>query len=75
MSASVHVCLLPASRFADFFDTPRESSAAPEALGFDGFYKGAYSYHFHNFWCVLFFPNLITEVDLDVVSQVEAIRP
>ncbi|KAI0788643.1 hypothetical protein C8Q75DRAFT_807845 [Abortiporus biennis] len=36
--------------FGDFFDTPREASAAPQALGFDGFFKGAYSYHFHNFW-------------------------
>ncbi|KAF7320089.1 Pyruvate kinase [Mycena kentingensis (nom. inval.)] len=24
--------------------------AAPHALGFDGFFKGAYSYHYHNFW-------------------------
>ena len=29
-----------------------QSSAAPQALGFDGFFKGAYSYHFHNFWYV-----------------------
>lgn len=27
-------------------------SSAPQALGFDGFFKGAYSYHFHNFWYV-----------------------
>lgn len=39
-------------RFAQFFDTPRDTSAAPAALGFDGFFKGAYSYHFHNFWWV-----------------------
>ena len=37
-------------RFSHFFDTPRDASAAPGALGFDGFYKGAFSYHFHNFW-------------------------
>ena len=37
-------------RFEDFFDTPAQNSAAPQALGFDGFFKGAYSYHFHNFW-------------------------
>ncbi|KAG6877233.1 hypothetical protein C0992_010546 [Termitomyces sp. T32_za158] len=40
------------TEFADFFDTPAQDSAAPQALGFDGFFKGAYSYHFHNFWCV-----------------------
>ncbi|OBZ78884.1 hypothetical protein A0H81_00981 [Grifola frondosa] len=38
------------TEFGDFFFTPREKSAAPHALGFDGFFKGAYSYHFHNFW-------------------------
>ncbi|EGO05214.1 hypothetical protein SERLA73DRAFT_164766 [Serpula lacrymans var. lacrymans S7.3] len=36
--------------FADFFDTPAQNSAAPQALGFEGFFRGAYSYHFHNFW-------------------------
>ncbi|KAI0936653.1 hypothetical protein AcV5_004738 [Taiwanofungus camphoratus] len=38
------------TEFRDFFETPKEASAAPHALGFDGFFKGAYSYHFHNFW-------------------------
>lgn len=38
------------TEFGDFFETPREQGAAPAALGFDGFFKGAYSYHFHNFW-------------------------
>ncbi|KAJ7846311.1 hypothetical protein B0H14DRAFT_933653 [Mycena olivaceomarginata] len=38
--------------FGDFFDTPEINSAAPQALGFDGFFKGSYSYHFHNFWSV-----------------------
>lgn len=37
-------------RFFDFFDTPATSSAAPQALGFEGFFRGAFSYHFHNFW-------------------------
>jgi DDB1- and CUL4-associated factor 13 len=37
-------------RFGDFFDTPLQNSAAPQALGFEGFFRGAYSYHFHNFW-------------------------
>jgi len=40
-------------RFGDFFDTPVQNSAAPQALGFNGFFRGAYSYHFHNFWLVL----------------------
>ncbi|KAI0687426.1 hypothetical protein BC835DRAFT_404522 [Cytidiella melzeri] len=43
--------------FADFFDTPVQNSAAPQALGFDGFFKGAYSYHFHNFWWRPFDPS------------------
>ncbi|KAF7306823.1 Pyruvate kinase [Mycena indigotica] len=36
--------------FADFFDTPVSISAGPQSLGFDGFFKGAYSYHYHNYW-------------------------
>ncbi|KIY49785.1 hypothetical protein FISHEDRAFT_65185 [Fistulina hepatica ATCC 64428] len=43
--------------FGDFFDTPTQNSAAPQALGFDGFFKGAYSYHFHNFWWKPFDPS------------------
>ncbi|THV07675.1 hypothetical protein K435DRAFT_772530 [Dendrothele bispora CBS 962.96] len=43
--------------FADFFDTPAVGSAAPQALGMDGFFKGAYSYHFHNFWWKPFDPS------------------
>ncbi|KAJ7823657.1 glycosyltransferase family 32 protein [Mycena leptocephala] len=42
--------------FGDFFDTPELNSAAPQALGFDGFFKGSYSYHFHNFWWKAFDP-------------------
>ncbi|GAA5840007.1 hypothetical protein JCM9279_005239 [Rhodotorula babjevae] len=50
-------------RFEDFFDTPKEINAAPVAAGFDGFFKGAFSYHFHNFWWIPFdaarnFPDL-----------------
>ncbi|SGY17886.1 BQ5605_C015g07923 [Microbotryum silenes-dioicae] len=41
-------------RFEDFFETPAETNAAPNALGFDGFFKGAFSYHFHNFWWIPF---------------------
>ncbi|KAF5384287.1 hypothetical protein D9615_003330 [Tricholomella constricta] len=44
------------TEFAEFFDTPAQNSAAPQALGFDGFFKGAYSYHFHNFWWKPFDP-------------------
>ncbi|GAA5956824.1 hypothetical protein JCM21900_004354 [Sporobolomyces salmonicolor] len=50
-------------RFEDFFDTPKDINAAPVATGFDGFFKGAFSYHFHNFWWIPFdtsrnFPDL-----------------
>ncbi|KAJ7747951.1 glycosyltransferase family 32 protein [Mycena maculata] len=44
------------TEFGDFFDTPEQNSAAPQALGFDGFFKGSYSYHFHNFWWKPFDP-------------------
>ncbi|KDQ63507.1 hypothetical protein JAAARDRAFT_120845 [Jaapia argillacea MUCL 33604] len=44
------------TEFVDFFDTPLQNSASPSALGFDGFFKGAYSYHFHNFWWKPFDP-------------------
>jgi len=27
-----------------------QNSAAPQALGFNGFFKGAYSYHYHNYF-------------------------
>ncbi|KAJ7729529.1 hypothetical protein DFH07DRAFT_756761 [Mycena maculata] len=36
--------------FQDFFVTPLVDSGAPQALGFQGFFSGAYSYHFHNSW-------------------------
>ncbi|TFK31370.1 glycosyltransferase family 32 protein [Crucibulum laeve] len=44
------------TEFADFFDTPAQNSAAPQALGVGGFFRGAYSYHFHNFWWKPFDP-------------------
>ncbi|KAK1216072.1 hypothetical protein PQX77_021303 [Marasmius sp. AFHP31] len=44
------------SEFSEFFDTPLAASAAPQTLGFHGFFKGAYSYHFHNFWWKPFDP-------------------
>ncbi|KAF8898851.1 glycosyltransferase family 32 protein [Infundibulicybe gibba] len=34
--------------FSDFFEPPPVNSGAPQALGFDGFFKGAFSYHYHN---------------------------
>lgn len=43
-------------RFNDFFETPRRLGAGPEALGFDGFFKGAFSYHYHNNWWTPFDP-------------------
>lgn len=43
--------------FSDFFDTPSQASAAPQALGFEGFFQGAFSYHFHNFWWKPFDPS------------------
>ncbi|KAF8560266.1 hypothetical protein OG21DRAFT_1480096 [Imleria badia] len=36
--------------FSDFFSTPARQGAAPLATGFDGFFRGAFSYHFHNSW-------------------------
>ncbi|KAF8958965.1 hypothetical protein BDZ97DRAFT_1840080 [Flammula alnicola] len=44
------------TEFGDFFDTPAQNSAAPHALGFHGFFRGSYSYHFHNFWWKPFDP-------------------
>ncbi|KAH9812877.1 hypothetical protein DFH28DRAFT_978220 [Melampsora americana] len=41
-------------RFEDFFDPPKETDAGPAAIGFDGFFRGAFSYHFHNFWWIPF---------------------
>lgn len=42
--------------FEDFFETPPLLGAGPEALGFDGFFKGAFSYHYHNNWWTPFDP-------------------
>ncbi|KAI8980720.1 hypothetical protein BD414DRAFT_420375 [Trametes punicea] len=36
--------------FDQFFNTPPEASAAPSVVGFDGFFRGAYLYHYHNEW-------------------------
>ncbi|KAL8277151.1 hypothetical protein RQP46_010479 [Phenoliferia psychrophenolica] len=44
-------------RFEEFFDTPGEASAAPNALGIDGFFKGSFGYHYHNQWWSAFDPS------------------
>ncbi|KAH9898108.1 hypothetical protein C8Q73DRAFT_683677 [Cubamyces lactineus] len=36
--------------FDNFFNTPSDASAAPSVVGFDGFFRGAYLYHYHNEW-------------------------
>ncbi|KAF5345281.1 hypothetical protein D9758_008432 [Tetrapyrgos nigripes] len=59
----------PYSRFAEFFDTPAVDSATPAVVGFDGFFKGAFSYHFHNSWAMLAdpgrnYPDLGSRFDL-----------
>ena len=38
--------------FDNFFNTPSDASAAPSVVGFDGFFRGAYLYHYHNEWSV-----------------------
>ncbi|KAG9128359.1 hypothetical protein FRC07_000033 [Ceratobasidium sp. 392] len=40
--------------FQQFFEPKKVDSAAPNMLGFEGFFRGAYSYHFHNFWWLPF---------------------
>ncbi|KIJ40160.1 hypothetical protein M422DRAFT_230324 [Sphaerobolus stellatus SS14] len=36
--------------FTQFFHTPPSKTADAMAIGFDGFFRGAYSYHWHNHW-------------------------
>ncbi|TIC15824.1 hypothetical protein E3Q08_03104 [Wallemia mellicola] len=43
--------------FRYLFEAPVEESAAPSAVGFDSFYRGAFSYHFHNHWWLPFDPS------------------
>ncbi|KAH7104568.1 hypothetical protein BKA62DRAFT_748456 [Auriculariales sp. MPI-PUGE-AT-0066] len=40
----------------DFFETPPLTAAAAMQAGFDGFFRGAYAYHWHNFWWLKFDP-------------------
>lgn len=39
-------------RWTHFFDSPSQQSAGPRALGFEGFFRGSYAYHYHNNWFV-----------------------
>jgi hypothetical protein len=41
-------------RFSNFFSNDRFDSNGAQPLGFDGFFRGAFSYHFHNFWFVIY---------------------
>lgn len=43
--------------FSVFFSNDKFDTAGPEQLGFDAFFRGAYSYHFHNFWWLPFDPS------------------
>ncbi|KAL0961091.1 hypothetical protein HGRIS_006073 [Hohenbuehelia grisea] len=40
--------------FSDFFQTPAAQAAAPQVVGIEGFFSGAYSYHYHNSWWTAF---------------------
>ncbi|OCF33649.1 WD repeat and SOF domain-containing protein 1 [Kwoniella heveanensis BCC8398] len=40
--------------FSVFFSNDKFDAAGPQPLGFDGFFRGAFSYHFHNFWWLPF---------------------
>lgn len=51
------------TNFTHFFAPPQADAAPPLMLGYDGFFRGAYSYHYHNNWWVAFddarnFPDL-----------------
>ncbi|TIB15518.1 hypothetical protein E3P92_01649 [Wallemia ichthyophaga] len=43
--------------FKHLFETPPLDSSAPSAGGFESFYRGAFSYHFHNHWWLPFDPS------------------
>ena len=34
----------------EFFNTPPVASREPSVVGFDGFFRGAFLYHYHNQW-------------------------
>ncbi|WVQ85933.1 hypothetical protein IAT38_008101 [Cryptococcus sp. DSM 104549] len=43
--------------FSVFFSQDKFDTAGAQPLGFDGFFRGAFSYHFHNFWWRAFDPS------------------
>lgn len=43
-------------RFSVFFSNDKFDTAGAQQIGYDGFFRGAFSYHFHNFWYVPFQP-------------------
>ncbi|KAK8850539.1 hypothetical protein IAR55_004457 [Kwoniella newhampshirensis] len=43
--------------FSYFFTNDKFETAGPQPLGFDGFFRGSFSYHFHNFWWLPFDPS------------------
>ncbi|WWC65185.1 uncharacterized protein I303_107799 [Kwoniella dejecticola CBS 10117] len=43
--------------FSVFFSNDKFDTAGAQPLGFDGFFRGAFSYHFHNFWWMPFDPS------------------
>ncbi|KAH9474820.1 hypothetical protein JR316_0013286 [Psilocybe cubensis] len=45
------------TEFSEFFEPSAEKGAMPHALGLRGFFRGSYSYHFHNFWWKPFDPS------------------
>jgi hypothetical protein len=38
------------SRFEEFFQGKRKGTAAPQAAGYDAFFRGSFAYHWHNNW-------------------------
>ncbi|KAH8829104.1 hypothetical protein DL96DRAFT_1596660 [Flagelloscypha sp. PMI_526] len=36
--------------FENFFEAKDQYNGAPATLGFEGFFRGSYSYHWHNYW-------------------------
>ncbi|WVR08522.1 hypothetical protein IAU60_005577 [Kwoniella sp. DSM 27419] len=43
--------------FSYFFSNDKFDAAAAQPSGFEGFFRGSFSYHFHNFWWLPFDPS------------------
>ncbi|ODN83011.1 hypothetical protein L202_01242 [Cryptococcus amylolentus CBS 6039] len=43
--------------FSQLFSNDKFETNAPQPVGFEGFFRGAFSYHFHNFWWLPFDPS------------------